>query len=251
MINRRIVISQLSRTEGWLSEHEGLLLYTLARGLNGEGDIVEIGSWKGRSTVCLGLGIVSSGRQRQLLAIDPHRGSLISGGKAAENTYSDFRQAIGHAGLTGVVKPLKTTSAAASAKWGGRASMVFIDGLHDYAHTRQDYLLWHPKIMPGGILAFHDAFCGQAGVMQAVESHILNSRTFTDIGTVGSILYTVNGTPGMLRSLIVGWKIFLIRLSHMIYRSEMPPVIRVILIHRIIRIMLMNRRSARVYLPFL
>ena len=39
---------------GWLNEAEGLLLYRLARNCSGKGVIVEIGSWKGRSTIWLG-----------------------------------------------------------------------------------------------------------------------------------------------------------------------------------------------------
>ena len=36
--------------EGWLGDHEGYLLFRLARDAEGAGAIVEIGSWMGRST---------------------------------------------------------------------------------------------------------------------------------------------------------------------------------------------------------
>src|SRR5947209_732236 len=41
---------------GWLTDEEGEALYDLARACTGKGVIVEIGSWKGKSTICLGLG---------------------------------------------------------------------------------------------------------------------------------------------------------------------------------------------------
>ena len=41
---------------GWHTDTNGGLLYTLAKKCRGDGVIVEIGSWKGRSTSWLGLG---------------------------------------------------------------------------------------------------------------------------------------------------------------------------------------------------
>ena len=41
---------------GWLTDEEGEALYDLAKRCEGRGVIVEIGSWKGKSTICLGIG---------------------------------------------------------------------------------------------------------------------------------------------------------------------------------------------------
>ena len=41
----------IENIQGWLSDTEGILLFKLAKNLNGRGVIVEIGSWKGKSTV--------------------------------------------------------------------------------------------------------------------------------------------------------------------------------------------------------
>src|SRR6185312_12113676 len=56
---------------GWLTDEEGEALYELARGCSGSGVIVEIGSWKGKSTVCLGLGS-QAGKSVPIYAVDPH-----------------------------------------------------------------------------------------------------------------------------------------------------------------------------------
>jgi len=37
--------------DGFLDEKEGILLYNLAKNCTGKGVIVEIGSWKGKSTI--------------------------------------------------------------------------------------------------------------------------------------------------------------------------------------------------------
>ena len=57
--------------EGWLSYNEGKLLYKLARNDNTEGVIVEIGSWRGKSTICLAMGSKDN-KSTQVYAIDPH-----------------------------------------------------------------------------------------------------------------------------------------------------------------------------------
>ena len=46
----------LDDIEGWISDEEAALLYQLATRCTGCGVIVEIGSWKGKSTMCLGKG---------------------------------------------------------------------------------------------------------------------------------------------------------------------------------------------------
>jgi predicted O-methyltransferase YrrM len=41
---------------GWLTKAEGVFLYHAAKNVKPGQVIVEIGSWKGRSTICLGSG---------------------------------------------------------------------------------------------------------------------------------------------------------------------------------------------------
>ena len=46
----------VDKVDGWLTYKEGELLYNLAKNCTGEGVIVEIGSWQGKSTIWLGRG---------------------------------------------------------------------------------------------------------------------------------------------------------------------------------------------------
>ena len=59
---------EIQTTEGLISEAEAKRLYELAQ--NCGGTIVEIGSWKGKSTVCLALGSKVR-RKGKVFAIDP------------------------------------------------------------------------------------------------------------------------------------------------------------------------------------
>ena len=55
-MNLARIKAQADAAGGWMNDAEGLLLYQLARKCSGKGVIVEIGSWKGRSTIWLGHG---------------------------------------------------------------------------------------------------------------------------------------------------------------------------------------------------
>jgi len=61
--------------DGFLTDREGQMLYSLARACQGRGVVVEIGSWKGKSTIWLASGIKDNARKTLLFAIDPHTGS--------------------------------------------------------------------------------------------------------------------------------------------------------------------------------
>jgi predicted O-methyltransferase YrrM len=39
---------------------------------------------------------------------------------------------------------------------GQMLDLVFIDGDHTYAGVKSDYLMYHPLVRPGGLVAFHD-----------------------------------------------------------------------------------------------
>ena len=46
----------VEKMDGWLSFTEGSFLYNATRNMKGRGTVVEIGSWKGKSTIWLANG---------------------------------------------------------------------------------------------------------------------------------------------------------------------------------------------------
>lgn len=68
--NNLMLLEDVFKIDGFLSPAEAELLYRLASEVPTGGTIVEIGSFQGRSTVCLGLGAKQSGAS--VYAIDPH-----------------------------------------------------------------------------------------------------------------------------------------------------------------------------------
>jgi predicted O-methyltransferase YrrM len=172
----------LSRlAKGMFNPRESRLLYRTARSAPGPGDIAEIGSWMGRTSILLGLAVRDAGWQDcRVWAIDHHVGSeehqeyITREGSTLEH----FRRNIAGARLGSVVQELVMTSVNAAkvlAQRGVTLRMVFIDGAHDEQSVRQDIRSMLPLMRPGGIMAFHDCVPGGGGfpgVWRAFEAEL-------------------------------------------------------------------------------
>lgn len=154
---------------GWLSEEEGEALYELARACTGKGVIVEIGSWKGKSTICLGLGS-RAGKGVPIFAVDPH----------ADYRHGEFKENIERAGIADLVTPLKGLSQLVVDGFEQPIELLFVDGSHEEDDVREDFEKWVPKVVEGGIVAFHDT-TWHPGVRRVVAEKIYGSRGFKDV----------------------------------------------------------------------
>ncbi len=172
------------KAHGYLSEPEGRLLHRLACDCKGRGAIVEIGSWKGRSTIWLAFGS-RDGTGKRIVAIDPH---MSSPEMPQGNSFKEFRRNLKNAGVENMVEPIVKTSEEAALGFKGNAEFVFIDGDHSYAHAKQDFELWFPKVLEHGIMAFHDTML-VSGPKKVVHDLVFNSRHFRNIGFVDSITF--------------------------------------------------------------
>ena len=178
----------VKNVDGWLTNSEGELLYRLAKKCTGRGVIVEIGSWKGKSTIWLAKGS-QSGKQVPVYAIDPHTGSKEHQRRGSKVwTFDEFRHNIESAQVKQFVKPLVMESVKAAKLVKEPVELVFIDGAHDYASVKADFKAWYPKLVSGGIIAFHDSITWK-GVRQLMEESVFESEHFRDIGLVASITY--------------------------------------------------------------
>ena len=154
---------------GWLTDEEGEALYELARRCRGDGVIVEIGSWKGKSTVCLGLGS-QAGESVPVYAIDPH----------ADYRFGDFKTNVERAGLSELVRPIASLSQAAADGFDEPIELLFVDGSHEYDLVLEDFEKWVPKVVDGGWVAFHDTTWTD-GPRKVVGRAIYRSRRFKDV----------------------------------------------------------------------
>jgi predicted O-methyltransferase YrrM len=159
----------LNTVKGFLDRQEGNALYDIAIEASRRGPCLEIGSYCGKSTICLG----SACRKNNsiLFSIDHHRGSeeqqpgeeyfdpeLYDRKTRRVDTFKEFRNTIEKAGLEDTVVPMVCRSELAARLWSTSLSLVFIDGGHSYAAAYTDYNAWAGHIMPNGYLMIHDIF---------------------------------------------------------------------------------------------
>lgn len=179
----REIAAAASAIDGWLSDAQGRALYRAAAATTGRGVIVEIGSWKGRSTVWLAAGARRAGRR--VYAIDPHCGSRED---PDANTLQEFMANIRRAGVADVVEPLVMTSADAADRIRDDVELLFIDGDHSLEGAERDAQLWLPRLVPGGVLMMHDVgAAGYIGPRTVFRRRVCWSGAFDRIGRVGSM----------------------------------------------------------------
>lgn len=169
--------------EGWLSDAQGCALFQAAAATRGNGLIVEIGSWKGRSTAWLAAGARLAGAR--VYAIDPHTGSRED---PDADTLAEFRANLAYAGVSDVVETLVMTSTEAARALPGPVELLFIDGDHSYEAVRRDVELWLPRLIEGAVVMFHDVgTAGYSGPRRVFRQAICWNEGFDSVARVGSM----------------------------------------------------------------
>jgi predicted O-methyltransferase YrrM len=144
------MLAPIMAAEGMLSEDEAALLCRLAS--EAVYPIVEIGSYRGRSTVALALGS-RAGAGVPVYAIDPHEDFTEPGGfHFGRADAVAFTQAITDAAVVDIVRVVQLPASAVV--FDGAIGLLWIDGDHEAAH--RDFLQFGWQIPRGGKLAFHD-----------------------------------------------------------------------------------------------
>ena len=128
---------------GWLSYEEGTTLGELATGKR----VLEIGSYQGRSTVCL------AQMAKEVVAIDPHTGEATG---RPMDTLATLKANLRKHNLDNVEIVVSTTAEVVDEDLLGQFDLVFIDGAHDRQSVQYDLEFALRRLAPGGLLAFHD-----------------------------------------------------------------------------------------------
>jgi MMP 1-O-methyltransferase len=175
---------------GHLGEAEARFLGLLAASVPAEGSIVEIGSFKGRSTVMLAK-VASHYGSTPVVAIDPHNSPILLNHAVnpAASSYPDFLASIKKAGVSQFVEPHMAYSSALASSWSRPIRMLWIDGDHTYEGAKQDLDGFLPHLVPFGVVAIHDALNVFPGPIRIFVEEILRSDQFGPAGFVSSIAW--------------------------------------------------------------
>ena len=172
MMTRRELLAALDGVEGWLGDEEAWGLHRSAATLPGTAPatVVEVGSWKGRSTIALATGIGARPGKGVVIAVDPHQGSAAHKAYEEGDTFAEFESNLRRAGVADLVTSVRATSTAARERVADRSvDLLFVDGSHELEDVLADIDAWEPALRPGATVAFHDSisFPGVAGALRA------------------------------------------------------------------------------------
>ncbi|MEU0542628.1 class I SAM-dependent methyltransferase [Nocardia sp. NPDC005978] len=186
---------------GFMPPHEGRALYEAARAYAGDGVILEIGTYCGKSAVYLGAAARETGAV--VYTVDHHGGSeehqpgweyhdttLVDPETGVFDTVTEFRRTIVRAGLTDTVVGVIGSSATVARTWRTPLRLLFIDGGHTEEAAQRDYDNWAHWVAGGGLLAIHDVFPDPADGGQApynIYRRAMDSGKFRELSVTGSL----------------------------------------------------------------
>jgi predicted O-methyltransferase YrrM len=185
------LFDSVSGIEGWTYPDELWTLHEAVRNFPGylPLTVVEIGSWKGRSTVALAMGLRSRGHGK-VYAIDPHTGSREHiDAYGAVDTFGDFLQNIRNAGVADFVEAIRSPSHDARVQFEPNSvNVLFIDGSHEYRDVLQDIDDWASRLTDPAVVAFNDPL--YPGVYQALRETVLKKNSpYRDARYVANTLF--------------------------------------------------------------
>ncbi len=168
--------------EGWLTQDQEKWLFETAYSLPDRTTIVEIGSFKGRSTCCLARGC--RGTRKRVFAIDTFGTQDYFG---HHDFLSEFSQNMERCGTSKYVTPIVGVSSKVAETWTKSIDMLFIDGSHEYADVLADFDGFFPHVVPGGIVAFHDVSDDWPGPLRLWNE--LARRLLTETGKCDTLAF--------------------------------------------------------------
>ncbi len=173
---------------GFLTERDARFLTLVAACAPARGLILEIGSFKGKSTVGLA-SIAARYGLGPVVTVDPHTAPSITdpdlGGE--ESSWDGFLATLRAGGLEHAVEAHRTHSRDLARGWSRPIRLLWIDGDHTYGGTKQDIDLFLPHLSDGAIVALHDVLHTFDGPIRVFVEDLLGSDAFGPAGVCGSI----------------------------------------------------------------
>ena len=173
---------------GYLGDREFRALAMLFAAAPKTGVTVEIGSFKGKSTV--GLATLSSHYGLgPIVSIDPHNAPSATDPILGEqgSSFDDFQSALRAAEVEQQVEIHRSRSEDAAAGWNRPIRLLWIDGDHTLRGAKLDFDLYAPFLVDGGIVAIHDTLHEFEGPIRVFVEDILGSDRFGPAGFLHTI----------------------------------------------------------------
>ena len=183
--------SRIVSVEGQLTSREVECLAWLAAHPTTRGEVLEIGSFKGRSTIVLAAASRLAGDAR-IVAVDPLTSPCVTDpalGRDEVSALKSFESNLAAANVRSHVEFHQMFSNELAASWpkDRKIRLLWIDGDHTYAGAKRDFALFTPQLAEGAIVAFHDVLHHHGGPARVMAEDVLLSPNFGAAGLCGSI----------------------------------------------------------------
>ena len=162
--------------QGWNGDHPSL---TKLASAPGDKVVVDVGVWKGQSTITMASALRARGINGCVIGVDTFLGSrehwnlgpsFFTRRAGMPDIYQTFLSNVHAMGLQGYVVPLPQTSLTAAwvlQKVGITAAIVHIDAAHEYDEVLRDASEYWKVLAPGGLLIGDDYHTTWPGVVRA------------------------------------------------------------------------------------
>jgi SAM-dependent methyltransferase len=149
--------------------------------------VVEIGSYRGKSSVALAHG--AGVHDRPVYCIDPHDAfvGVLGGRFGPEDRGAYFRNLL-DTGAFRRARLINLPARQAAVGWHQPIGLLFIDGDHRLPAVREDFDTWSPHVLAGGVIALDDTHRPELGPSQLLEQR-LPSRQWRRLERVGKITF--------------------------------------------------------------
>ena len=183
------VLAGIADVEGWLTDEQARRLHERAWELQDDAQIVEIGSFRGRSLIVLASAAPAG---TEIVSIDPHGGGdrgpqeIAPDQQLGDSDNAAFNANLQQAGVAERVRHVRKMSADALVEVDGDIDLLYIDGAHRFGPARRDIADWGGRVRDGGAMLVHDSF-SSIGVTLALLSTTFATGRWRYVGRCGSL----------------------------------------------------------------
>lgn len=165
--------NSIERVDGWLTNREVEFLALLAACPTADGEILELGSYCGKSTIALANAALLAG-QTSMVTVDPNSDEVLTRNlkEAGVDHYVDFRKAYSSDVINNWQRPIR---------------LLWHDGANTYDIVSEDIQGLIPFLQDSAIVAFHDVLNPSGDRIQVFIEQVLESESFSSVGICGTI----------------------------------------------------------------
>jgi len=201
-ISYTTIQSAVEAIQGFMVPGQEEYLFNKVKSLPNDAVIVEIGSYKGRSTVAMSYACI--GTNRKIYCIDTWDGNDTD--FSDRNFFEIWQENLVKNGLSQYVVPLRGYSHQILSQWeeltGDKAiDFIFIDGSHQFLDVLKDYEQSLPLVKDGGWIAFQDVvptWPGPERVWHNIAKHRLLNHEYSSTlacGQKNSTAFSSTSSP--------------------------------------------------------